>query len=51
MRITVLFFACLNFVLPTFALFKLRYSKGLPSWVCLPYEKLYTLVYFLVVNF
>lgn len=50
LKISILFFACFNFILPTFALFKLRYRKGLPRWVPLPYEKLYTLFYFLTVN-
>uniref|UniRef100_A0A915JZ18 Uncharacterized protein n=1 Tax=Romanomermis culicivorax TaxID=13658 RepID=A0A915JZ18_ROMCU len=46
----IIFFACFNFVLPTFALFKLRYTRRLPHWMPLPYEKLYTLFYFLTVN-
>lgn len=50
LQISILVLACFNFILPTFALFKLRYSRGLPRWVPLPYEKLYTLFYFLTVN-
>jgi len=47
--ILILVFACVNFVLPTFALLKLRYVR-MPSWIILPYEKLYALIYVLLVN-
>lgn len=50
LKAVILILACFNFVLPTFSLFKLRYRKGLPSWVPLPYEKLYALFYLLFVN-
>lgn len=46
----ILFFACFNFVLPTFALLKLRYSKRFPIWMPLPDEKMYGLLYYLSVN-
>uniref|UniRef100_A0A5S6QXY6 WD_REPEATS_REGION domain-containing protein n=1 Tax=Trichuris muris TaxID=70415 RepID=A0A5S6QXY6_TRIMR len=46
----ILFLACFNFVLPTFCLFKLRYNFGLPTWVPLPYEQFYSLMYFITVN-
>jgi len=49
LEISILVFACLNFVLPTFALLKLRFRK-MPRWLPLPYEKLYALIYVLVVN-
>lgn len=50
LRIVIIVFACINFMLPTLSLFKLRYKKGLPSWLPFPYEKLYALFYFLFVN-
>lgn len=51
LQCTILFFACLNFILPTFALLKLRDGKKLLlRWVPLPYDKFYTLLYFLTVN-
>ncbi|VDP33690.1 unnamed protein product [Soboliphyme baturini] len=50
LQMFILALACFNFILPMFSLFKLRYRIGLPRWVPLPYEKVYSLFYFLTVN-
>lgn len=49
MEILVLVFACINFVLPTFALMRLRYRK-IPRWLPIHFNEFYTLLYFLIVN-
>ena len=49
LEIAILALACFNFVLPTFALLKLRF-KRMPRYVPLPYEKLYSLLYVSMVN-
>ncbi len=49
LEITILVFACLNFILPTFALMKLRFRKY-PTWCPLPYPVLYGFFYVLLVN-
>lgn len=50
LRAAVVIFACVNFVLPTFGLLKLRYGTSLPHLAFLPYEKLYNMLYFMLVN-